>query len=153
MGFILHGELLVTKVKESTTTDLADSGVVTFPVGGVNRTLKFTAAARYRLFLDIPNDQIQNYIVSDSFKINALSYLLYGKEYIGKTLEEVLERFEEDDLMDDEMEAIVGWVRQRTVNFMVKEAEQVAQTLKQVMPRVTELSDTLSGSQDSTSKK
>lgn len=155
MGFILglYGEPRMANKRTEVTENTMDSGIGEFMVGGKPRTLKFTAAARYRLFLNIPQDEIQNYIASENFKLTALSLLLYGKEYVGKTVDEVLERFEEDELMDTEMEIIVGWVRQRTINFMLKEAEEVSKMLEQVMPRATELNNTLIGSQDSISKK
>mgnify|MGYP003589288877 CR=1 FL=1 len=130
-----------------------DSGVKSFKVGGQLRELKFSAAMRYRLFLNINNEDIQQYISSEAFKITAVGFLLYGKEISGKPLIEVLDKFDEDNLLDDEMEEIVGWVRQRTLNFMLKEAEQIATALQQAIPKATELSNTLSGLQNSTSTK
>ena len=131
----------------------ADAGVKEFKVGGKLREIKFTAATRYRLFLNVEKEDIQGYVTSDLFKITAVALLLYGKETIGKKLDELMDMFENDNLMDDEMEEIVGWVRQRTLNFMLKEAEQIATALQQAIPKATELSNTLSGLQNSTSTK
>lgn len=61
----------------NTPQDINDSGIKEFSVGGQMRELKFTAAARYRLFLNVENQDIQNYITSDLFKITATSLLLY----------------------------------------------------------------------------
>ena len=130
-----------------------DSGVKSFKVGGQLRELKFSAAMRYRLFLNINNEDIQQYISSEAFKITAVGFLLYGKEISGKPLIEVLDKFDEDNLLDDEMEEIVGWVRQRTLNFMLKEAEEVGKALEQVMPKAMALNNTLTGFQDSASTK
>ena len=130
-----------------------DSGVKSFKVGGQLRELKFSAAMRYRLFLNINNEDIQQYISSEAFKITAVGFLLYGKEISGKPLIEVLDKFDEDNLLDDEMEEIVGWVRQRTLNFMLKEAEEVGKALEQVMPKAMVLNNTLTGFQDSASTK
>ena len=131
----------------------ADAGVKEFKVGGKVREIKFTAATRYRLFLNVEKEDIQGYVTSDLFKITAVALLLYGKETIGKKLDELMDMFENDNLMDDEMEEIVGWVRQRTLNFMLKEAEEVGKALEQVMPKAMVLNNTLTGFQDSASKK
>ena len=124
----------------------ADAGVKEFKVGGKLREIKFTAATRYRLFLNVEKEDIQGYVTSDLFKITAVALLLYGKETIGKKLDELMDMFENDNLMDDEMEEIVGWVRQRTLNFMLKEAEESAKALQKILPQATELSSTLNGS-------
>ena len=124
----------------------ADAGVKEFKVGGKVREIKFTAATRYRLFLNVEKEDIQSYVTSDLFKITAVALLLYGKETIGKKLDELMDMFENDNLMDDEMEEIVGWVRQRTLNFMLKEAEESAKALQKILPQATELSSTLNGS-------
>ena len=130
-----------------------NNGVKDFLIGGKLTTLKFSAATRYRLFLNIPTEDVQTYISSDAFKISAAGMLIFGKEIIGKPLADVLDKFDEVDLSDDEMEEIVGWVRQRTLNFMLKEGEQIAQALKQVMPQATELSNSLTGLQNSALQK
>ena len=129
------------------------NGVMDFLIGGQLRTLKFTAATRYRLFLNIETQDIQAYISSDAFKISATGMLIFGKEIIGKPLADVLDMFDEVGLTDDEMEEIVGWVRQRTLNFMLKEAEEVGKALEQVMPKAMALNNTLTGFQDSASTK
>ena len=129
------------------------NGVMDFLIGGQLRTLKFTAATRYRLFLNIETQDIQTYISSDAFKISATGMLIFGKEIIGKPLADVLDMFDEVGLTDDEMEEIVGWVRQRTLNFMLKEAEEVGKALEQVMPKAMALNNTLTGFQDSASTK
>ena len=129
------------------------NGVMDFLIGGQLRTLKFSAATRYRLFLNIETQDIQNYISSDAFKISAAGMLIFGKEIIGKPLADVLDKFDEVDLSDDEMEEIVGWVRKRTLNFMLKEAEQIAEALNQVIPQATELSNSLTGLQNSALQK
>ena len=131
----------------------ADAGVKEFKVGGKLREIKFTAATRYRLFLNVEKEDIQSYVTSDLFKITAVALLLYGKETICKKLDELMDMFENDNLMDDEMEEIVGWVRQRTLNFMLKEAEEVGKALEQVMPKAMALNNTLTGFQDSASTK
>ena len=118
------------------------NGVMDFLIGGQLRTLKFTAATRYRLFLNIETQDIQAYISSDAFKISATGMLIFGKEIIGKPLAEV-------GLTDDEMEEIVGWVRKRTLNFMLKEAEQIAEALNQSLPQAIGLNNTLTGLQTS----
>ena len=122
------------------------NGVMDFLIGGQLRTLKFTAATRYRLFLNIDTQDIQTYISSDAFKISATGMLIFGKEIIGKPLADVLDMFDEVGLTDDEMEEIVGWVRKRTLNFMLKEAEESAKALQKILPQATELSSTLNGS-------
>lgn len=81
------------------------------------------------------------------FKINAIAYLLFGKEARGKRIDEILDMIEDEGLNDVELEEIVGWVRQRTLNFMLKEAEESAKALQKVLPQATELSNTLNGSQ------
>ena len=124
-----------------------DTGVKTFNVGGKPRDLMFSAATRFRLFLNIPVEDIQTYITSDLFKINAIAYLLFGKEARGKKIDEILDMIEDEGLNDVELEEIVGWVRQRTLNFMLKEAEESAKALQKVLPQATELSNTLNGSQ------
>ena len=121
------------------------NGVMDFLIGGQLRTLKFTAATRYRLFLNIETQDIQAYISSDAFKISATGMLIFGKEIIGKPLADVLDMFDEVGLTDDEMEEIVGWVRKRTLNFMLKEAEEVQKSLTQVMERATKLDNSLTG--------
>ena len=127
----------------------ADAGVKEFKVGGKLREIKFTAATRYRLFLNVEKEDIQGYVTSDLFKITAVALLLYGKETIGKKLDELMDMFENDNLMDDEMEEIVGWVRKRTLNFMLKEAEQIAEALNQSLPQAIGLNNTLTGLQTS----
>ena len=130
-----------------------DTGVKTFNVGGKPRDLMFSAATRFRLFLDVPVEDVQTYITSDLFKINAVAFLLFGKEAKGKKIDEILDMIEDEGLNDVELEEIVGWVRQRTLNFMLKEAEEVGKALEQVMPKAMALNNTLTGFQDSASKK
>lgn len=137
----------------STEANEVETGVKEFKVNGVLRELRFTAATRMRLFLNVETNAIQEYISSDLFKITAVSLLLYGKEVVGNPLMEIIDRFDQDQLLDDEMEEIVGWVRTRTLNFMLKEAEEVQKSLTQVMGRATALSNSLIGLEDSTSKK
>ena len=113
----------------------------------------FSAATRFRLFLDVPVEDVQTYITSDLFKINAVAFLLFGKEAKGKKIDEILDMIEDEGLNDVELEEIVGWVRQRTLNFMLKEAEEVGKALEQVMPKAMALNNTLTGFQDSASTK
>ena len=124
-----------------------DAGTITLNVGGKPRDLMFSAAARFRLFLNIPVTEVQNYITTDLFKINAVAMILYGKASRDKSIDDVLDMFEDDGLSDLELEAIVGWVRKRTLNFMLSEVEDIAQTLQEVMPQAIELNNTLSGIQ------
>lgn len=124
-----------------------DAGTITLNVGGKPRDLMFSAAARFRLFLNIPVTEVQNYITTDLFKINAVAMILYGKASRDKSIDDVLDMFEDDGLSDLELEAIVGWVRKRTLNFMLSEVEDIAQTLREVMPQAIELNNTLSGIQ------
>lgn len=129
------------------TNQNMDAGTITLNVGGKPRDLMFSAAARFRLFLNIPVTEVQNYITTDLFKINAVAMILYGKASRDKSIEDVLDMFEDDGLSDLELEAIVGWVRKRTLNFMLSEVEDIAQTLQEVMPQAIELNNTLSGIQ------
>lgn len=124
-----------------------DAGTITLNVGGKPRDLMFSAAARFRLFLNIPVTEVQNYITTDLFKINAVAMILYGKASRDKSIDDVLDMFEDDGLSDLELEAIVGWVRKRTLNFMLSEVEDIAQTLQEVMPQAIELNNTLNGIQ------
>lgn len=124
-----------------------DAGTITLNVGGKPRDLMFSAAARFRLFLNIPVTEVQNYITTDLFKINAVAMILYGKASRDKNIDDVLDMFEDDGLSDLELEAIVGWVRKRTLNFMLSEVEDIAQTLQEVMPQAIELNNTLNGIQ------
>lgn len=127
-------------------TQNMDTGVKTFNVGGKPRELMFSAAIRFRLFLDVPVEDVQTYITSDLFKINAVAFLLFGKEAKGKKIDEILDMIDDVGLNDVELEEIVGWVRQRTLNFMLKEAEESAKALQKILPQATELSSTLNGS-------
>lgn len=124
-----------------------DAGTITLNVGGKPRDLMFSAAARFRLFLNIPVTEVQKYITTDLFKINAVAMILYGKASRDKSIDDVLDMFEDDGLSDLELEAIVGWVRKRTLNFMLSEVEDIAQTLQEVMPQAIELNNTLNGIQ------
>ena len=133
----------------STEANEVETGVKEFKVNGILRELRFTAATRMRLFLNVETNAIQEYISSDLFKITAVSLLLYGKEAVGKPVMEIIDRFDEDKLLDDEMEEIVGWVRTRTLNFMLKEAEQIAEALNQSLPQAIGLNNTLTGLQTS----
>ena len=81
------------------------------------------------------------------FKLNAIALLLVGKEAQGKTVDQIIDIIEEQKLSDVELEEIIGWVRKRTLNFILKEAEETAKTLQEVMPQATELSSTLNGIQ------
>ena len=98
-----------------------DTGVKTFNVGGVPRDLMFSAAIRFRLFLNVPVQQVQEYILSDMFKLNAIALLLVGKEAQGKTVDQIIDIIEEQKLSDVELEEIIGWVRKRTLNFILKQ--------------------------------
>lgn len=129
------------------TNQNMDAGTITLNVGGKPRDLMFSAAARFRLFLNIPVTEVQNYITTDLFKINAVAMILYGKASRDKSIDDVLDMFEDDGLSDLELEAIVGWVRKRTLNFMLSEVEDIAQTLREVMPQAIELNNTLNGIQ------
>lgn len=129
------------------TNQNMDAGTITLNVGGKPRDLMFSAAARFRLFLNIPVTEVQNYITTDLFKINAVAMILYGKASRDKSIDDVLDMFEDDGLSDLELEAIVGWVRKRTLNFMLSEVEDIAQTLQEVMPQAIELNNTLNGIQ------
>ena len=139
------GFIFVRSKFMSTEANEVETGVKEFKVNGILRELRFTAATRMRLFLNVETNAIQEYISSDLFKITAVSLLLYGKEAIGKPVMEIIDRFDEDKLLDDEMEEIVGWVRTRTLNFMLKEAEEVQKSLTQVMERATKLDNSLTG--------
>ena len=79
-----------------------DTGVKTFNVGGVPRDLMFSAAIRFRLFLNVPVQQVQEYILSDMFKLNAIALLLVGKEAQGKTVDQIIDIIEEQKLSDVE---------------------------------------------------
>ena len=96
--------------------------------------------------MDVPVEDVQTYITSDLFKINAVAYLLFGKGAKGKRVDEILDMIEDEGLNDVELEEIVGWVRQRTLNFMLKEAEESSKALQKILPQATELSNTLNGS-------
>ena len=74
----------------STEANEVETGVKEFKVNGVLRELRFTAATRMRLFLNVETNAIQEYISSDLFKITAVSLLLYGKEVVGKPLMEII---------------------------------------------------------------
>lgn len=124
-----------------------DSPIQTFSIGGKPTELKFTAAVRFRLFADIDNSQIESYITSDGFKIKAVGCLLFGKEIKNMTGEDLLDKLDVIGLMDDELEAIVGWVRTRTLNFMLDELKNVKATLETVIPKAQVLQSSLTGSE------
>ena len=124
-----------------------DFGVKDFMIGGKLKTLKFTAATRFRLFKDIPDEQIQGYVSTTAFKLQSVALLVIGKEALTKSLDEIFDILEEMDMSDIEMALINEWVLKRTVNFMVKEAEQLAKLLKEQIPKVTELNNTLTSLQ------
>lgn len=130
----------------SENTQVNDDGVKEFLVGGQPRELTFSAAIRFRLFLNIPVDQVQDYVVSDNFKLTALALLLGGKEAKNFNYEQTLDLIEDQGLTNGEMEAIIGWVRGRALDFMLAEATQTAQALEKVLPKATELSNSLTGS-------
>lgn len=120
-----------------------DYGVREFMVGDKPTTLRFTAAARFRLFKDLNPQEIQAYVTSEPFKLHSAGLLLLGKEALTVSVDEVLDRLDDLGLMEHELHAIYQWVLKRTINFMLKEAEVAAQILKQAIPQVTELSNTL----------
>ncbi|URG13847.1 hypothetical protein [Acinetobacter phage vB_AbaS_TCUP2199] len=124
-----------------------DYGVKTFMVGNQPMELKFTAATRFRLFKDLPIEEIQGYVTTEAFKMQATALLLLGKDSMGKTVEAILDEFENLGLLDHEMMAIYEWVLERTINFMLKEAEAAAKQIRQAIPQVKELSNTLNTSQ------
>lgn len=124
-----------------------DFGVKDFLIGGQIRTLKFTAATRFRLFKDIPDEQIQGYVSTTAFKLQSVALLVFGKEALSKSLDEIFDALEEIDMADHELALINEWVLKRTLNFMVKEAEHLAKLLKEQIPKVTELSNTLTSLQ------
>lgn len=124
-----------------------DTGTITLNVNGQPRELMFSAATRFRLFVEVPVHEIQDYILSDLFKINAVGMVLYGKQVQGKSVDQVLDMFEEDGLSDIECEEIVAWVRQRTLNFMLAEAQQTAEALAPILAKANALNSTLSGTQ------
>lgn len=125
--------------------EVDDNGVKTFLVGGIAKELKFTAAMRMRLFINLTPDQIQNYVTSDMFRLNALAYLLMGKDALNKTGEDILDYIEEIQLTDSEAQEIHAWVLKRTLNFMLNESKAVAEGLKEIVPNVQELHNTLTG--------
>ena len=127
--------------------EMDDFGVKDFLVGGVIRTLKFSAAVRFRLFKDIPDHEIQGYISTTAFKLQSVALLLFGKEALSKSLDDLFDDFEEIDLADHELALIHEWVLKRTVNFMLQEAETIANVLKEQIPKVTELNNTLTSLQ------
>lgn len=124
-----------------------DFGVKDFMVGKTVRTLTFTAALRFRLFLNVEPSQVQAYVSTEAFKLTALGLLLLGKSAIGMPVEDMLDAFEDLELTDDQAHLIYEWVLKRTINFMLKEAEATAQAVNQAMPEVKQLISTLDGSQ------
>lgn len=129
----------------TTESTKKDAGTISLSVGGEKRDLMFSAATRFRLFLDIPPVDIQEYILSDLFKINAVGMVLYGKDIQGKTIDYILDRFEEDGLSDIECEEIIGWIRERTLNFMLAEAQQTMKALEPILKKANELNSTSTG--------
>ena len=125
-----------------------DFGVKTFSVGGKPMELKFTAAARFRLFKSMTPEEIQAYVATETFKLQAITLLILGKKALTQSIDQILDDFDEIGLMDDEVNAIYSWVLKRTLNFMLKEADEAANQLKKMLPKVNELSNTLSSFQD-----
>lgn len=122
-----------------------DNGKKIFNVGGKPREVMFSAATRFRLFLEVPVHEVQDYILSDLFKINSVAMILYGKEAQGKTINDLLDKFDDDELSDIELEEIVGWVRERTLNFMLAEAQETIKALEPVLRQANELNNTSNG--------
>lgn len=120
-----------------------DFGIREFPIGGVMRELKFTAGMRFRLFRDIPPESIQAYVSSEAFKWQSLALLTIGKASMNMTIDEICDEFDALNFLESEIALIYQWVLQRTLNFMLKEAELSAETLQKTMPKVSELSNTL----------
>lgn len=130
-----------------------DSGVREFLVGGKSRTVKFLAATRFRLFVNIEPHQVQDYVSSEAFKIRSTALLLIGKAAMDMTVSEIMDSFEEMELEDDECQTIYEWVLSRTINFMLKEAEAQSQAIQKGMPQVQQLNNSLNGLSLSVSKK
>jgi len=126
---------------------VTDYGVKTFMVGGEAMEVKFTAATRFRLFKNMPIEEIQGYVTTEAFKLQATALLLLGKDSMGKTVDDILDELENLGLLDNEMMDIYEWVLQRTINFMLREAEAAANQIRQAIPQVNELSNTLNTSQ------
>lgn len=124
-----------------------DFGVRTFNVGGKPMELKFTAATRFRLFKDMQPEQIQAYVATETFKLQSLTLLILGKEALTLSIENILDKFDELGFMDHEINEIYNWVLKRTLNFMLKEAEETANQLKKLLPQVNGLSNTLTSLQ------
>ena len=124
-----------------------DYGVRDFIIGGETMTLKFTAATRFRLFQDMSPDQIQNYVTSEAFKLQSLALLILGKDAIKMPVSDILDKLDDLGMMDHELNAVYEWVLKRTINFMLSEAEAAARMISESMPKVNELSNTLTSSQ------
>lgn len=140
-----------TEVKITSETN--DSGSREFKVGGKIVTLKFLAATRFRLFVNITPDQVQEYVSSEAFKLRAVGLLLLGKKALEYSVDEILDQFEELGLDDDECHEIYEWVLQRTINFMLKEAESQSKAIQAGLPQVEQLSNSLNGLNPSILKK
>lgn len=128
-------------------TEPEDYGVRDFIIGGETMTLKFTAATRFRLFQDMSPDQIQNYVTSEAFKLQSLALLILGKDAIKMPVSDILDKLDDLGMMDHELNAVYEWVLKRTINFMLSEAEAAARMISESMPKVNELSNTLTSSQ------
>lgn len=140
-------------VENTPEAEIQDAGVREFKVGGKLVTLKFLAATRFRLFINIQPHQVQDYVSSEAFKLRAVGLLLLGKKAMGMTVEDLLDEFEELQLDDDECQEIYEWVLKRTINFMLKEAESQSQAIKAGLPQIEQLSNSLSGLNPSVLKK
>lgn len=125
--------------------DLTDAGVREFMVGGKPVTLKFLAATRFRLFINIEPNQVQQYVSSEAFKLRAVGLLLLGKKALSLKVDEILDEFEELQLDDDECQEIYEWVLKRTINFMLREAESQSQAIQAGLPQIEQLSNSLNG--------
>lgn len=130
---------------EAVVDEVKDSGVKEFYVGGKLKKVKFLAATRFRLFANIEPQDVQAYVSSEAFKIRAMALLLIGKEAMSLTISEIIDKFEELELDDDEGQIIYEWVLQRTINFMLKEAEAQNRAIQKGLPQVEQLSNSLSG--------
>lgn len=124
---------------------LKDSGKKEFYVGGKVITVKFLAATRFRLFINIQPSEVQDYVSSEAFKLRSVALLLLGKTGMDLRVDEILDEFEELELSDQECQEIYEWVLQRTINFMIQEAEAQNRVIQRGMPQVEQLSNSLNG--------
>lgn len=133
------------QMSNSNEEKMHDSGKADFYVGGKVLQLKFLAATRFRLFINIQPSEVQDYVSSEAFKLRSVALLLLGKTGMDMRVDEILDRFDELGLTDEECQNIYEWVLQRTINFMIQEAEAQNRVIQKGMPQVEQLSNSLNG--------